>query len=203
MSSRLQGFDVMDVSTALPNDPKVKRLAREYPDLLAPGFLVYVATLAESWKAGERVRYDDAWPSYLDFDQATVDALRAVRLLDEQGRVTSRGWRGYFEPARKRRAQGRKRYADWRARQSGKNPNLNGKPNGDLTVSQPLANGMQTGNRPSVRPKDSITPPNPPRPRGGRRKATAGLTDYDALMQRDDDEPEAIDWLDEPAEAKR
>lgn len=193
MTTQLRGFDVMDVSTSLPNDPKVKRLAREHPDQLCAGFLVYMATLAESWLAGERVTYDDAWPSYLPFDEATVAALRSVKLLDEQGRVTTRGWHKYFEPARKRRAQGRRRWAEWKKRQTTKPAKSNGNAHGVPTVDQPSANGQQTVSQPfsSVRPSPTEnqenSPPPTPAPGRGRKKPGGGVTDYDALMRSDED----------------
>jgi hypothetical protein len=107
---RFEGFEVMDVSTSLPNDPKVRRLAREHPDQLGGAFLVYVATVADSWQAGTRQSCEDSWPSYLAFDQAVVDALKDVRLLDGKGLVPAKTWRGWFEPARDRRDKTRERW---------------------------------------------------------------------------------------------
>jgi hypothetical protein len=107
---RFEGFEVMDVSTSLPNDPKVRRLAREHPEQLGPAFLVYVATVADSWQAGTRQSCEDSWPSYLGFDQEVVDALKDVRLLDGKGLVPLKTWRGWFDPARERRENTRARW---------------------------------------------------------------------------------------------
>jgi len=107
---RFEGFEVMDVSTSLPNDPKVRRLAREHPEQLGPAFLVYVATVADSWQAGTRQSCEDSWPSYLGFDQGVVDALKDVRLLDGKGLVPLKTWRGWFDPARERREKTRERW---------------------------------------------------------------------------------------------
>jgi hypothetical protein len=114
--SRDDGFAVMDVSTDIVNDPKIRKLWRHAPDHAAAGFTAYVATLAESWKAGRRVTIDDAWPAFLTFDQAAVEALVHVGLLDSRGRVTAKAWGGWFESARKRRDQSRDRWARYNAK---------------------------------------------------------------------------------------
>lgn len=150
--SRLEGFEVMDVSTALPNDPKVKRLAREHPEQLGPGFLVYVSTMAESWKAGERVSFDDAWPGYLTFDQATVDALQAVKLLDAKGRVTLSAWRAFFEQARDRREKSRERWRRANDKRGADHAMSNGAHSADAT---PLPRGSRAVHTP---PSDSSVP---------------------------------------------
>lgn len=108
--SRDDGFAVMDVSTDIVNDPKVRKLWRHAPDHASAAFTAYVATIAESWKAGRRVSIDDAWPAFLPFDQAAVEALAHVRLLDRTGRVTTKAWAGWFESAHARRAASRERY---------------------------------------------------------------------------------------------
>lgn len=199
MSSRLQGFDVMDVSTSLLHDPKIRRLSREQPALLAPAFMAYVATVAESWKAGDRVSVADAWPSYLPYDEAAVTALMGVALLDDGGRVPVKSWRGWFAPARKRRESARKRWNDWKARQSTKRPDLNGNAHGEQTSDQPLANVGPTGIRPSVRPNhkktSSPTAQSQKKPRAKKptsdRPATSGRTHYDDNLIGDDDLPNA------------
>lgn len=191
--SRVQGFEVMDMSTSLLHDPKIRRLSREHADVLAPGFMAYVATVAESWKAGDRLSIEDAWPSYLPYDGAAIAALTAVGLLDDAGRVPVKAWRGWFAPARKRRESSRKRYSDWKARHSGQQANPNGNTNGELTVDQPLANGLQTGIRPSVRQKNKKTS-SPTAQSKKNRPATSGRTNYDAAMVSDDDLPNA--WTD-------
>jgi hypothetical protein len=194
MSSRLEGFDIMDMSTSLLHDPKLRRLSREQPTVLAPAFMAYVATVAESWKAGDRVSVDDAWPSYLPYDEAAVTALVGVRLLDDGRRVPVKAWRGWFAPARKRRESARKRWSDWKARQSGKRPDLNGNAHGEQTSDQPLANVGPTGNRPSVRTNKKKYSPTARtekknRPTNGQAKTdppTSGRTHYDDHLVSDD-----------------
>lgn len=124
--SRDEGFDVMDVSTSLPNDPKFRLLSREYPDALGTAFFAYVATMAESWKAGERVTVDVAWPPILPHDDGAVAALLAVKLLDPKRRVTASAWRGFFEQARIRREKSRERWRRANEKRHGETPNPNG-----------------------------------------------------------------------------
>ena len=195
MSARLEGFDVMDVSTALLHDPKIRRLSREYPEQLTAGFMVYVATMAESWRAGERASIEDAWPSYLPADDATTAALKAVRLVDETGRVLTKAWRGWFTPARKRRESSRRRWSDWKKRQSAKSPDLNGNANGAPTADQPLANGRPTRNRQSVsQSKKKNSSPTAQSQKNGQAKKPDQGQGYDHLLRSDDE----IDWLAKP-----
>jgi hypothetical protein len=108
--SRDDGFPVMDVSTDIVNDPKVRKLYRHAPDHAGTGFVAYVGTLSESWKAGRRVTVDDAWPACVAFDKAAVEALIHVGLLDRTGRIPVKSWRGWFEAARVRREKSRERW---------------------------------------------------------------------------------------------
>lgn len=149
--SRTEGFDVMDVSTALHNDPKVKRLAREHPEQLGPGFLVYLSTVAESWQAGERVTVEDGWPGYLAFDEATVEALKDVRLLDSKGMVPLKSWRGWFDVARARREKTRERWrrANANRHQSTDDPRSD---DSDQSAQTPRGSRADTQAIPSVRP---------------------------------------------------
>lgn len=109
--SRDDGFAVMDVSTDIVNDPKIRKLFRVAPDHAGAAFIAYIATTAESWKAGRRVSVDDAWPAFLPFDKAAVEALVHVGLIDARGLVTVKAWRGWFEPALARRCKARERWA--------------------------------------------------------------------------------------------
>lgn len=108
--SRDEGFAVMDVSVDIANDPKVRRLWRERPEQAGVGFYVYTATVGESWKAGQRVTAEYAWPATVPFDDAVVGALRHVGLLDRSSRVPATAWRGWFEPAKTRRDAARERW---------------------------------------------------------------------------------------------
>jgi hypothetical protein len=185
---RTEGFDVMDVSTALLNDPKVKRLAREHPEQLTTGFMAYVATMADSWRHGERVTVDDAWPTYLAFDEPAVAALKAVQLLDARGRVTTSGWRGYFESARDRREKTRERWRRWNEAKAKKEPASNGATNADTALGKRGANVGQTP--PSVRPSvlrkrtnESLSEENPSA-RGAGANGKGERDDVAALLER-------------------
>jgi hypothetical protein len=138
--SRSEGFDVMDVSTSVCDDPKFRRLFRESPDLAPAAFCAYLAAMAESWKAGRRVNVDDAWPVFVPFDAAVVEALIGVGLLDRRGFVDGKAWRSWFEPARKRREQARERWARYNAKRDAD------------TTALPRGNGVGTATSvPSVR----------------------------------------------------
>ena len=188
MSSRLQGFNVMDVSSSLHDDPKVKRLAREHPEQLGTGFLAYVATMGESWKAGQRLTVEECWPSYIPFDDLSVEALKAVKLLEPTGRVTTSAWRGYFVQARTRREKSRDRWRRANDARSGKGADLNGRDRADTALLPRGANAVTAppSDSDSVRPNQEKT--SSPSARNHKRK-TSGLTDYDAVMQRDEDGP--------------
>jgi hypothetical protein len=100
--SRPDGFNIMDVSTSIQDDPKFRRLARAHPDLWASALGLYVVLLAASWKAGDRVMLSDAWPLFLPIDPAVVAAL-SVELLDDEGRIPEDTWQGWYGPAQERR----------------------------------------------------------------------------------------------------
>ncbi|MBV9484596.1 MAG: hypothetical protein JO246_00910 [Frankiaceae bacterium] len=153
--SRTEGFDVMDVSTSLPNDPKFRELARRFPDDLAPAFMAYVGTMAESWRAGERVTVDVAWPSILPRSDSAVTALLAVKLLDRSRRVTVSAWRDYFDQARERREKSRAR---WRRANDARTRNphdLIGNDSADTARLPRGANAVTAPPSDSVRPSDS------------------------------------------------
>ena len=118
--SRDDGFAVMDVSTDLVNDPKVRKLYRHAPDHANVAVVAYIATMAESWKAGRRVSIDDAWPAFVPFNKAAVAALLHVGLLDGRGLVTTKAWRGWFDPARTRRDASREKWRRANDRRKGK-----------------------------------------------------------------------------------
>lgn len=109
--SRDEGFAVMDVSTSLLQDPKVRKLQRYAPDRWAVAMVAYVSAMAESWKAGRRVSVDDAWPAGLVPDALALEALIQVGLVDASGLIVPRTWRSWFGKAKARRAKSR---ADWR-----------------------------------------------------------------------------------------
>lgn len=117
--TRDDGFDVMDVSTAIVHDPKFRKLQRYAPDHAGDAFTAYVAVMAESWKAGRRVNLDDAWPVFLPYNDAASQALIHVGLLDGRGFIPPKTWRGWFDQARERRQKARERWARHNANRTG------------------------------------------------------------------------------------
>jgi hypothetical protein len=107
----------MDLSTDYLNDPKWRRLYRQFPHLIGFAFMVYTATMCDSWKAGRRVSAEDAWPPFLPFDGEVIVALQSVAFLDKRGLVVMRTWSNWFDPASKRRAKARER---WRRANAGR-----------------------------------------------------------------------------------
>lgn len=108
--SRGEGFEHMDLATSICDDPKFKRLARLHPEHLPCAFMVYVATLAASWREGARVTVDDAWPALLPYEPASARALQEVGLVDSRLRVGARAWDQWFGPAQQRREVSRSRW---------------------------------------------------------------------------------------------
>lgn len=141
--SRDDSFEVMDVSTSIVNDPKVRKLWRHAPDHAGAAFTAYVATMAESWRAGRRVTVDDAWPPFMPFDKPAVEALVSVGLIDNRGMVNAKAWKGWFDPANERR---RKARAKWKR--------ANDKRHADA-----MGDGVTTGDTPeSPRGTPAVTP---------------------------------------------
>lgn len=116
--SRDDGFTVMDVSADIVNDPKWRRLQRVAPAHLGDAFIVYVAILGASWKAGRRVSADDAWPVILAYNGAAVEAMQHVGLLDRRGMVTTKAWSEWFGVANERRRKARDRWARYNAQRN-------------------------------------------------------------------------------------
>lgn len=147
--SRDDGFTVMDVSTDIVNDPKVRKLFRVSPDHAPAAFIAFIATLGESWKAGRRVRIDDSWPGYLDYDQGAVDALMTVGLVDRRGLLSLKAWEGWFGVAKTRRDVSRER---WRRE--------NERRRGDRVVTAELPRGNGADTEATVPLRSSPTVPN-------------------------------------------
>lgn len=146
--SRDEGFDVMDVSTSIVHDPKVRKLARYAPDRAGVAFTAYLSVMAESWRAGRRVQLDDAWPPFLPFDPSAAEALVHVGLLDAKGMIPAKAWHGWFDPAMERRQKSRDRWARYNAKRDA------------ATASSPRGNDVGTASSdsppvPPVRPTDS------------------------------------------------
>jgi hypothetical protein len=118
-----EGFSIMDVSTAILDDPKFLRLNLRHPELYPAGVVAYTATLARSWAKGRRVRAQEAWPVYRPEAPEALDALVEVKLLDRNYRLPAVSWREWFEIAAQRRdttrERNRKSAAAHRERQRG------------------------------------------------------------------------------------
>lgn len=146
---RSTGFDVMDVSTSICDDPKFRLLAREFPDQVGTAFTAYIAICAESWRAGYRVPQEIAWPAFLPFQEEAALALYRCGLIDKGGRITRKAWQSWFEPARERRDKARARWTRYNASRDAD------------TASVPRGNdaGTATSVRPSVPTDPSVRPP--------------------------------------------
>jgi hypothetical protein len=152
--SREDGFPVMDVSTDYVNDPKWRRLHRSSPELLLPAFMAYTATMGESWKAGQRVTVEEAWPALLAFDATVIVALRDAGFIDKRGFIVTRSWTGWFGPACQRRAKSRARWARY-----------NEKRDADTTD---VPRGSDVSTATSVPPVRPSVPSGPPVPSSAR-----------------------------------
>jgi hypothetical protein len=182
--SRDDGFAVMDISTSIHEDQKFKRLARRHPELAAPAFLAYVATLAESWRGAELVSVEDAWPSLIPYDRAVILALRRFELVDRDGLVADETWDRWFGPALERKRRARERWARANAKRHAAlmadDADTAAAPRGtdEETAGVPRGNSAVTGAiRPSV-PSDPSVPsesreiPPPPAERGRRKNGS-------------------------------
>jgi hypothetical protein len=158
--SRDDGFSVMDVSTAIHEDTKFKKLARRHPEMLATCFTAYVSLLAESWRAGERVSLQDAWPSILGApDRAVTATLRRFELIDKAGQIAPETWERWFNPARTRQEQARDRWRranEKRHAAAMRSLALDSEATAELPRGDRAATASPVPSvRPSVRPSDS------------------------------------------------
>lgn len=155
--SRGDGFDIMDVSVAILRDTKVRRLARHAPTRWPVAVVAYLAAMAASWEAGERVSVEDAWPAEMPVDQLAAEALAHVGLVDAHGLIVSATWEAWFEPAKRRREEARARWNRYNAKRDAG------------TTSLPRGNDAGTATSvPSVPSEPTVVTPQPPS-RGGRR----------------------------------
>lgn len=145
--SRDDGFTVMDVSVDYVHDPKWRRLQRLAPDHVGTAFIAYTATMGASWKAGRRVSVVNAWPPLLAFDDAAIEALRHVCLLDRNGLIAIKTWRDWFETANKRREQSRERWARYNEARRAR-----GESDADTARSQRGSDVVTASSVPPVRP---------------------------------------------------
>lgn len=113
--TRGEGFDIADTDTGMLADKKVLALARRLRDATKTGAAIalYDAVRLASWKDGSRLCLDDTVPGWwLDPIDELAEALVYVGLLDEERRIPTQAWQGWFEVAWARR----QRYRDLGAR---------------------------------------------------------------------------------------
>jgi hypothetical protein len=153
--SRDCGFEVGDRSTRTLYDT---RLLRAYKVAGLQVVVAWDAIVDESWAKGERVTIEDALlplPYVVDV-QAVTDALRAVELLDAEGRIRDASWSAWFETANARRATKREHDRAYAKRMATARW-------GTATESVPsrprVANGSDASSRPSV---PTVRPPRAP-----------------------------------------
>lgn len=167
----------MDLSTTIHHDPKFRRLHRAHPDLIAPAFTAYVATLAESWREGERVSIRDAWPAMLPWDRAVVAALRQVNLVDQDGKVALETWDRWFGEVDRRREANRTRWREY-ARQHRESTRTGAMD----TLSSPRGHRAESTASVPIRsvPIRSVdSPPSPHRGASSKKRRTNGTAPRD------------------------
>ena len=103
--SRDDGFAVADIDSGYLEDAKMRELWQRIrdEDRMARAVLLHKATLLASWRHGERVTVAQASPTWLTVDADLVGHLKAVRLLDRDGRVSRASWSHWFGAACARR----------------------------------------------------------------------------------------------------
>jgi len=115
--SRDDGFDRMDVATSIADDKKFRLLAKRHPELYSAAFTAYVGgLLAMSWRDGDRLTLEEAWPTAVPWDDAVADALHEANLVDDESRIPWHAWEGWFGAASERRRAGRERHARYNAK---------------------------------------------------------------------------------------
>jgi hypothetical protein len=108
--SRDDGFAIADISTSTLEDVKFRALWRTLnePGTMSQAVVIYLATLLESWKSGERVCAEVAAPMWVANADTIASILSSVGLLDAQGMVPEHVWDNWFGPAYSRREEKRK-----------------------------------------------------------------------------------------------
>lgn len=116
--SRDEGFAIADVDTSLYGDTKVARLWRELGDQLLMGCAMSLleATRLTSWREGERVKAEDAAPTWTPDIARLLAALVASGLLDRTHRIPKKSFETWFGAAKKRRDESRDRWREAKAR---------------------------------------------------------------------------------------
>jgi hypothetical protein len=104
---RDDAFGRADIDVGLFDDIKVKRLWRllNDPAKMHHAMILYVAAVLTSWAEAEPSSLIDAAPVWTDVPDEIVAALKAVALVDDDGRIRSESFSRWFGPALERRSK--------------------------------------------------------------------------------------------------
>lgn len=183
--SRDDGFSVADMDSAYFDDAKMRDLWQRLQDSdrMARAVILHAATLLGSWRQGERITVSQATPLWMPHDEAIVDELKAVKMLDRAGKIPVGPWTKWFGVAHGRREVRRETgRAGGLASGKARSTDGEGSVQGELSPTEPV--------RPSVPPGPSLPsapPARRPRDAGGRRNGLKALTTTGE---------EAVKWLD-------
>ncbi len=175
--SRDAGFSRADVDTGILADVKFRALWRRVDDdaRMARAFTLYMAILTESWGAGCRLSAAEAAPLWLNGVAELEADLAAVELLDTEGRIPTRAWSSWFEPASARRQatldrwqKANEKRADERRRSRDDEP----RGNSEDTASEPR--GYTRSDR-SIRSVHQTGPSGPSQQRAHEPRARRGV----------------------------
>jgi len=122
--SQSDGFDRMDVATSIADDRKFRQLGRRHPELLGAAGWAYVGLLAASWREGQRLTLEEAWPVLLPDDPAVSAALLEAGLVDDDQRIPWHAWEGWFGAASERRRAGRERHVRYNRKRPSASPSV-------------------------------------------------------------------------------
>lgn len=159
--SRDDGFPVADVDSAYFEDSKMRDLWQRVrdPDKMARAVILHSATFLGSWRQGERITVTQAAPLWIQVDEELVGHLKAVKLLDRAGKITTNAWDKWFGPAFQRREAKRESgraggLASVKGRSSDASPSLPPPDKGRSSPAEPV--------RPSVNPSSPSGPTDRP-----------------------------------------
>jgi hypothetical protein len=108
--SRDRGFVNCDISTAIAEDAKFKRLSRAHQGVVTQAFAGYVGIVCASWRTGDRLQAIDGWPGIIPYSDDAVADLQEVGLLDAETRIPEHVWEAWYGIACERRDKARARY---------------------------------------------------------------------------------------------
>jgi hypothetical protein len=104
--SRDDGFAIADIDVGVLRDVKVRRLRQQVPDDFPATVVLYLAVVLSSWEDGLRLSALEA-DSVVEATAERIAGLKAVELLDEDGKIPAHAWESWFRPAWERREASR------------------------------------------------------------------------------------------------